>query len=281
MADSVTPAQRRLAAALRALRARSGMSAAALGRELGWSQARVSRTELGQRRINADDVARWAEALSAPQDDRAELEALLDEAGRELRTWWDIQAAGGVASRQADVAIFEAGSASISNFQLVVPGLLQTADYARRVFTLGAVSRDTDVNASVAARMRRQEILYDPARQFDYVLPESALHWLLANDAAARRAQADRLISLDSLPNVSIAVLPFTASPPVLPTDGFVIYEIPDRPLVLLETLTSELIFADEREVEAYRAAFAGLREASVTGETAHALIRAVMITDS
>jgi transcriptional regulator with XRE-family HTH domain len=257
------------------------MSAAALGRELGWSQARVSRTELGQRRINADDVAWWAEALSAPQDDRAELEALLDEAGRELRTWWDIQAAGGVASRQADVAIFEAGSASISNFQLVVPGLLQTADYARRVFTLGAVSRDTDVNASVAARMRRQEILYDPARQFDYVLPESALHWLLANDAAARRAQADRLISLDSLPNVSIAVLPFTASPPVLPTDGFVIYEIPDRPLVLLETLTSELIFADEREVEAYRAAFAGLREASVIGEDAHALIRAVMITDS
>jgi transcriptional regulator with XRE-family HTH domain len=277
----LSPAQRRLASALRSLRVQSGLSAAAIASALGWTQKQVSRTELGHRRVNADDVARWAEATAAPAAERAELEALLSEAGRELRTWWDIQAAGGVASRQADVAIFEAGSARISNFQLIVPGLLQTADYARRVFTLGDVSGDTDVSASVAARMRRQEILYDPARQFDYVLPESALHWLLAGDEVAQRAQAERLISLDSLPNVSIAVLPFTARPPVLPTDGFVIYEIPDRPLVLLETLTSELIFADEREVEAYRAAFAGLREASVTGETAHALIRAVMITDS
>jgi transcriptional regulator with XRE-family HTH domain len=275
----LSPAQRRLASALRSLRVQSGLSAAAIASALGWTQKQVSRTELGHRRVNADDVARWAEATAAPAAERAELEALLSEAGRELRTWWDIQAAGGVASRQADVAIFEAGSARISNFQLIVPGLLQTADYARRVFTLGDVSGATDVSASVAARMRRQEILYDPARQFDYVLPESALHWLLAGDEVAQRAQAERLISLDSLPNVSIAVLPFTARPPVLPTDGFVIYEITERPLVLLETLTSELIFADERELEAYRAAFAGLRAASVTGEDAHALIRAVMIT--
>ena len=58
--------------------------------------------------------------------------------------------------------------------------------------------------------MRRQEALYDPARRFEYVLPESALRLRLADDPAMMRAQADRLLSLDTLPNISIAVLPFS-----------------------------------------------------------------------
>jgi transcriptional regulator with XRE-family HTH domain len=282
MADSLSPAQRRLAAALRALRMRSGMSAAALARKLGpgWTQTRVSRTELGQRRISGVDANQWAEAVEAPAESRDELTDLLNEADREVRTWWDFQAAGGVARRQADVASYEARSTRVSNFQPVVPGLLQTADYARRVFTLANVDGQSDVGASVVARMRRQEILYDPSRQFDYVLPESALRWVLTGDSTVQRAQADRLISVDSLPNVTLAVLPFTAAPPVLPAGGFVIYEMPGEPLALIETLISDLIFTGEREVAVYRSAFAGLQAAAVTGEAAHALIREAMITD-
>ena len=279
MAD-LSPAQRQLAAALRASRRRSGMTIAVLAQALGWTTKQVSRTELAQRQVSAAEVASWAEATGASQDARAELEQLLSDADHELRTWWDIRArGGGVPGRQEDVAVYEAQSERISNFQLIVPGLLQTADYARRVFMLGHSADDEEIEASLAVRLRRQDILYDATRQFDYVLSEAALHLDLGSGGAVLRAQADRLISLDTLPNVSLAVLPFTATPPILPTSGFSIYERPGQPLVLLETLVSDVMWRGDHEVEAYRTAFAGLRAASVTGEEAHALIREVMTT--
>ena len=57
-----TISQRRIGAALKALRVRAGMSGSALATELGWSQASVSRTELGQRRISVHDAIQWADA---------------------------------------------------------------------------------------------------------------------------------------------------------------------------------------------------------------------------
>ena len=69
MADP-SPAQRRLAAALRTLRMRSGLSAAALARQLGpgWTQTKVSRTELAQRRISTADANQWADATGADDE---------------------------------------------------------------------------------------------------------------------------------------------------------------------------------------------------------------------
>ena len=278
-----TPAQRRLAAALRTLRLRSGLSAAALARQLGpgWTQTKVSRTELAQRRISSADASQWAEATGADDGARAELAGLTVEAEREVLTWWEIQAAGGVPRRQAEVAAFEAESTHICNSHLVVPGLLQTAGYARHVFALGHARDHDEIEAAVTARMRRAGILNDPGRQFDYVLWEAALHATLGAAPDVLREQGERLIYLDGLPNVSLAVLPFTAGPGILPTGGFTVYERPERPLVLLETRIGDLTFGGAREVETYRAAFAALRGASVAGEQAHALIRGAMITSA
>jgi transcriptional regulator with XRE-family HTH domain len=276
-----SPAQRRLAEALRTLRMRSGMSAAALARQLGlgWTQTKVSRTELAQRRISTADAANWAEAIGATAGERAELDELTTEAEREVRTWWEIQAAGGVPRRQAEVAAFEAESTRVCNFQLVVPGLLQTAAYARHVFALGHAQDQDEIEAAVTARMRRAGIFNDPGRQFDYVLSEAALRETLGAAASVLREQGERLLSLDKLPNVSLAVLPFTADPGILPTGGFTIYERLGQPLVLLETRIGDLTFGGAREAETYRAAFAALRAAAVTGARAHALIREAMIT--
>jgi hypothetical protein len=272
---ATSPAQRRLAAALKQLRARSGMSAAELGRCLGWTQTRVSRAENGSRRVSLAEATRWTDATSAPPDLRSEVVALAEDAARDVRSWWSVHA-GGMVGRQHEVAALEASATMIRNCQLMIPGLLQTADYARQAMARANVTGQDDLTAAVAARMRRQDILYDPARQFEYVLPESALRLRFSGDQALMRAQADRLLSLDTLPNVSIAVLPFSAPAPTLPL-AFVIYEIPGEPLALVETLTSEVLTGDEREVAEYRQAFARLRAASVTGDDAHSLIRSAM----
>jgi transcriptional regulator with XRE-family HTH domain len=272
---AVSPSQQRLADALKQLRARSGMSAAALGRVLGWTQTKVSRAENGTRRVSLAEAIAWAEATDTPDDLRAEVTELAEASARAVRSWWSVHA-GGMARRQHEIAELEASSTAILNTQHVIPGLLQTADYARRAVELANVSGQTDVAATVAARLRRQEILYDPGRQFDYVLPESALHVRLADDPAVMRAQADRLLSLDTLPNVSIAVLPYSVPFPVWP-GSFVLYEIPDEPLVVIEYLTDEVTIGDEDEVSTYREAFARLRAAAVTGDDAHRIIREAM----
>jgi transcriptional regulator with XRE-family HTH domain len=275
---AASPAQRRLAAALKQLRARSGMSAAELGRVLGWTQTRVSRAENGSRRVSLAEATRWTDATSAPPDLRAEVIALAEAAARDVRSWWSVHA-GGMVGRQHEVAALEASATIVRNCQLMIPGLLQTADYARQAIALANVSDQDDLMAAVGARMRRQDILYDPARQFQYVLPESALRLRFSGEQALMRAQADRLLSLDTLPNVSIAVLPFSTPAPTLPI-AFVIYEIPGGPLALVETLTSEVLTGDEREVAEYREAFARLRAASVTGHAAHSLIRSAMTSE-
>ena len=270
-----SPSQRRLAAALKQLRARSGLSTTELGRALGWTQTRVSRAENAARRVSLVEALAWADATSAPPELRAEVTELAEDAARDVRSWWSVHA-GGLAGRQHEIAALESSATVIRNTQYMVPGLLQTADYARHAIALANVSGQADIPAAVAARVRRQEILYDSARQFEYVLPESALRVRVADDPPMLRAQADRLLSLDTLPNISIAVLPFSVPLPAWP-GNFVIYEIPGEPLVVVETLTDEVITGDDREVTTYREAFARMRAASVTGEEAHNLIRAAM----
>lgn len=272
---AVSPSQRRLAAALKHLRARSGLSAAELGRVLGWTQTRVSRAENGTRRVRLAEAVAWADATNAPDELRAEVTELAEVAARDVRSWWSVHA-GGMAGRQQEIAALEAGATVVRNTQYMVPGILQTAEYARHALALANVSGQSDVAAAVAARMRRQEALYNADKQFEYVLPESALRLRLADDPAMMRAQADRLLSLDTLPNVSIAVLPFSASLPTWPS-AFVIYEIPAEPLVVIETLTDEVVIGEERQVAVYREAFARLRGAAVTGADAHGIIQTAM----
>jgi transcriptional regulator with XRE-family HTH domain len=272
---AISPSQRRLAAALKQLRARAGLSASELGRVLGWTQTRVSRAENASRRVTIAEATAWADATNATPELRAEVLQLAEATARDVRSWWSVHA-GGMAGRQLEIAALEASATVIRNTQLMVPGLLQTADYARHALELANVSGQLDVAAAVAARIRRQEILYDTSKQFEYVLPEGALRLRLADDPALIRAQADRLVSINTLPNIGISVLPFSVPVPAWP-GPFALYEIPGEPLVVIEYLSGEVVIGDDQEVSTYREAFARLQAAAVTGEEAHRLIRAAM----
>ncbi|HUK68337.1 MAG TPA: helix-turn-helix transcriptional regulator [Streptosporangiaceae bacterium] len=271
---------RRLAAALKTMRLRSGKSTASLAQDLGWSQSMVSRIENGRRHARVAEAAAWADATNADDRARAELLALAEAVGAavEVRSWWDLHARG-LARRQHEIAELEGEAGRIRNCQPVVPGLLQTADYAHKILTLSNVTGQRDLGGALTARLARQAVLQDTAKRFDYVLPESALRWRPSADPTVMRAQGDRLLAVSQLPNVDLAILPFSVVIPIVPLTGFVLYEIPGEPIVLLETVTDEVIFGAEREITAYREAFAKMRAAAVAGAEARALIHDVMIT--
>jgi hypothetical protein len=119
-------------------------------------------------------------------------------------------------------------SERIVHFEVAyIPGVLQTADYARRVLAESARLHRTevdDLDVAVAERMRRQQFLYEPGRQFEFLMTEAVLRFVLPEDPAVMRAQLDRLQSVIGMSNVRFGVVPFGASLPVTPQHSFQIY---------------------------------------------------------
>jgi hypothetical protein len=144
----------------------------------------------------------------------------------------------------------------------MVPGLLQIADYARRVIAMSY--RPGDVAAAVAARIERQSVLYDQTKRFEFLLTEGALGW--RPGGMDMRPQHHRLLSIASLPNVGLSVVPHgPGSMPLL--HPFVVFELAAETLVTVETYSAELQVRDAADVARYREVWERLREGAVGGE--------------
>lgn len=136
--------QRRIALAdeLAVLMRRAGMSGRQLAAAVGWQASKVFRILSGKQRVTDDDLATWLAATDALDTEaerlRDELRAIRAEEAR-----WSRRAAGGHRATQEDMAACEQRTACIRVVDLaLIPGLVQTADYARAVFTALADLRD-------------------------------------------------------------------------------------------------------------------------------------------
>ncbi|WP_243742514.1 helix-turn-helix domain-containing protein [Actinorugispora endophytica] len=245
-------ARSRLAEALRVLRLDSGHSGEQLAAALGWSQSKVSKIERARTRPSVRDAESWARVCEADAAALARVSELAEAALVEARHWRVVHR-GGLASVQREIGAVEGRAALVRSFQpALVPGLLQTAEYARQVLKLADVSGRGDVPAAVAERLKRQEALYREGSRFEFVITEAALRWH-AEDLVALVPQFDRLLSLGTLPNVRIQVLPLDASSGQVQSHGFLLYEESEEPRVIVETYTREIVLTDSDEVLSYR----------------------------
>lgn len=268
--------RQRLAASMRDLRNRARLSTYELAAILGWSQSKVSKMERGQVPAEPSDVAAWARATGAAQEISNDLVVLAELTANQARSWQVVHRKG-LASRQREMAGIHAEMTRLREFAPVaVPGALQIPPYASRVLELADVSGRGGIPQAVAERMNRQAILFDSSRSFEYVLTEGALRCRFG-PPEVMRAQAEKIISMMTQPNVSVSVIPFAATPTALFVSGFVIYDLTDGPMVLVEVLTRELQLRTAWDVRTYEEAFARLRGAAVPGEAAEALIRDCM----
>lgn len=153
---------------------------------------------------------------------------------------------------------------------VLVPGILQTAEYAaavmRRVIDFYGIP--DDLEAGVAARMERQQILYKGQHRFHFILAEQALHTLVG-DTHVMIGQLDRLLSVLSLPRVRLGILPTSHSYRV-PTNQFIMFD--DR-TVHVEAISAELAITQPREVVLYTRAFQELSKLAVYTQGARDLI--------
>lgn len=239
---------------------------------LGVNQSTVSRVENGKILPSPELFEAWAEATRAPTATRAELADLLETAATDVASWRRLHRQG-LRRKQEAAGEVERAAHTIRTFQPVcVPGLLQIAEYARLVMSAGNPLDQPDIAEAVNARLQRQAILYDETKRFEFMLTEAALRWR-PGSIHMQRAQLAHLISISSLPNVELGVIPLAVQSDTPYTHIFILTELPEETLVVIETITAELQLRDPRDIEVYRQYLQRLRRLAVWADDAVQLI--------
>ncbi|RZU49256.1 helix-turn-helix protein [Krasilnikovia cinnamomea] len=265
----------RIGADLRRLRETAQLSGEQVARTLGWSQPKVSRIEAGRTAFTVKDVASLLALYGTPDDVRAELlGATAEDTGEGA---WIVRA-GGFPHRQDSIASLESGTKRIRHHQpVVVPGLLQTYEYARAVAS-AAGAKDPD--AIAAARMRRQEMLAAKAGpKYEVVLDARAL-LLGVGDVDLMKRQLHAVAErAETLRRLDLRVIPLGAVVPVFSTVGFTIYEFQadESPSVAwIEAPTGDVYFSATEDVNRYAALFKKLRGVALTAEHSIGYLRSL-----
>jgi transcriptional regulator with XRE-family HTH domain len=255
---------------VRDLRKGAGLTQVDLAARLGISQTTVSQIEAGRGRwtLTAPLVERLVEILGLASEVRTELLDHLAQLDTELHTWRVLHRSGHRAS-QARVGALEVAASVIRVFQAaLVPGLLQTGEYARSMLELYEPDL-RGIDELVAGRLQRQQVLYDTAKSFRFLITEGALRARVAPDPVLH-GQLDRLYSLTGLDHVEIGVILTAARLQAFAMSSFHIVD----DVVTIEMDTSQVVIRDPREVARYLDIFEGLRRSALVGPPAVEFIR-------
>nr|WP_272918058.1 DUF5753 domain-containing protein [Actinomadura rayongensis] len=180
--------------------------------------------------------------------------------------------------QQDEIGKREGGARMVRTFEpLIVPGLLQTAEYARQVFDLSPLATVREgVPAAVSARMDRQLALYDPGQRFEFLITEASLRWCPGQEGRGLLpAQLDRVHSLSTLRNVSIGVIRDGAPALTYAAHGFVIYEGRDADDVCVgvEAVHAGMALHDPDVIEMYERTWTALKRTALFGDEARQIV--------
>ncbi|WP_030613180.1 helix-turn-helix domain-containing protein [Streptomyces fulvoviolaceus] len=258
--------RRKLGAELRALRTSAGLTSGEAARLVGWHQSKVSRIETGASGVKPADVRLLLDAYEVQDAQLRELLLALagsDEGGGRHH-WWHAYR-GVLPPTYRDFISLESQASAMRTLETsVVPGLLQTPEYARAVTSASVDGLDDErLDALVEVRLARQDVLRShPPLELTAVLDEAVLRREIGGPEVMAR-QLRRLLEAALLPQVRLQVLPFTAGAHIGITGPFVIFSFSstsDLDVVVLDHLTSSLYLERKEDLQAYTEAFNALQ---------------------
>jgi len=249
---------RRLAMELLRRREATGMSREEVARQLEWSTSTLFRIETGRTRPQPGNVRTLLELYGVTGPERDGLIQLTRDARQP--GWW--HSFRDVLPNPYEVYIgLEAGAASIRNFEpVVVPGLLQTGDYARAMFRNGPRELDRDeVERRVEVRLARQEILARDNRPRLWAVIDEAVIRRLVGGPQVMRGQLRHLADVAQQGKTTVQVVPYRAGAHAGTTGPFVILDFDeptDPAVVYVETLAGDIYLEERPDVNRYTLAF-------------------------
>lgn len=273
--NSPTVRHRRLARELLDLREGAGVAPEDAARQLGWSRFKVRNIETAKVRPKPADINEICDLYGVDSTKRAGLLQLAREARQ--RGWW---AAYGDVFSGSYVGL-EDDAAKIRSWQpQLIPGLLQTEDYAREVINTSRGGDDESVNRRVQARMARRTLLSRPnPPALHAVLDEAVLRRQIGGPDVLRD-QLAYLKSVGRRDNITIQVLPFDSGTHPGLESSFVVLsftEPADPDMAFIETKGGDIYVEAKEQVTRIKVDHEQLTNQALPEEESAALIAAIM----
>jgi len=272
--------RRRLAAELRRLRADAGLSIEEAAGTLKWPGSKVSRIENRQVGISTQDLRKLLDLYDVGErryrDDLLELGRRATERG-----WWQSYSGGVVPSYYANLIGLEEEAATIRTYEPeLVPGLLQTADYARAVIRAGRPADTSgEIDRRVEVRLERQEVLTrtdPPPPKVSVVLNEGVLARRIGGPEIMR-TQIGHLMKERDRANITVQILPFSAGehPAMVGPFAMLTFIDPADPgVVNVENFMGALALEKPEEAQAYEEVWNAIQAKAVSPADSRAIMR-------
>ncbi|WP_416977684.1 helix-turn-helix domain-containing protein [Streptomyces sp. T028] len=258
-----TARQMRLATELRRLREAAGLNSTEAAALLGASRVQISHIESGLTGVSEQRLRRLASHYACT--DSKFIDALVTMAVDRTRGWWE-EYRGLLPTPFLDLSELEHNA----QFQrhvaiLYVPGLLQTEDYARAVFSsrLPELTHE-EVELRIRHRKARQEI----AIPYEAVIHEAALR-IRVSDRATSEAQLTRLLELSEADHITLRIIPFDVDgfAKASSTMTYVGGRVPKLDTVVRDAPHGSVFIDSEAQLNTYRTSFRRVEEASLEPE--------------
>ena len=249
-----------------------------LARMVGMSQPKISRLENGIGLPDPNDVGQIARALGAGDEQVFRLIEVAEQVHNRMTDWRSLRAT--LASIQQEINRIELEAKTFRVFQsAVVVGLLQTSEYARAIlYSFRFLARrsasehvsaapdtaaeyDIAVPEAVSARVKRQEILGDRERRFNFIMTEAVLdNYICPPEEMA--AQIQRIRQVSSQENVKIGIIPAGTKWILPPMHAF---DILDEQIVTIDLLNTGIASQGRADVRTYGQIFDTFEEQATT----------------
>ncbi|WP_227997002.1 helix-turn-helix domain-containing protein [Nocardia australiensis] len=274
--------RRQLGRHLRDLRQQAGMTIVDVAVLIERGATTVQRLETGAAdRVRLRDIEAICRVVDADDTIVEALKGLAQQGN--TKSWWHQY--GDLIPASFDVYMgLESAAVRLTSFVELVPGLLQTSEYARTLIrAVHPDESDHEIARRVAMRMHRQILITRKTRPVavDVVLDESVLN----RAVGSRRVMATQLRHLADLgtrPNVEVRVLPFSAGVPLGDLTGpFIILDFGEKdgipvepPVVYLESYTGAMYFEEEDPVGRYREEHTVVERVALEAQASRDLLR-------
>jgi len=270
LTTSADQARASLGIRLRDIRRDAGLPAVRLAELAGWLSSKVSKIEHGKQTPSEEDLRAWCEHCGAPAE-LPDLIAAVRSIETQFAEWRRVVRSGTRRRQQASAAVYARTRLFRIYEPAVVPGLLQTREYAVAVLSsfIDFVRVPDDAEEGAAARLERQRVLTHGDRRFHMVLAQQALHTNVGG-TEVMAGQLEHLLTVLRLPRLRLGIIPFDAPYRVPLNNGFWIL---DEALVQFDTYSAELSLVRPDEIALYGRAFERLAALAVYGAEAKAIL--------
>ena len=255
------------------------MSLETVAEELGWSTSKLSRIELAKIAVTPADVRALGSVLDALSE---EVETLVSLAGEDRQpSWWRQYAAVLPPWFEGYLSLESEAARLLAYESEVIPGLLQTEDYATEILRHSPYTPlpDEAARAAELRRARQVRLLGPDPIHLDVVINEGALRRSVGGPEVMR-GQLSRLLATAELPHVVLRVLLFDAGAHPGVDGSFTVLEFsdPSNPrIVYLDRMTDSEYLDGLRDVAAYRHAHERLRACALSPSDSHEMISGLL----